>query len=59
MVEGISRIIFAVTIRPFPGWAWVLVSGVLEPRASVLAIQQLQSRWPRKRVSEMAVEFDK
>lgn len=29
MVEGISRVIFALTIRPFPNWGWVLLSGVL------------------------------
>jgi uncharacterized membrane protein HdeD (DUF308 family) len=29
MVEGISKMIFALTIRPFPNWGWVLVSGVI------------------------------
>jgi len=29
MVEGMSKIIFALTIRPFPNWGWVLVSGVI------------------------------
>jgi uncharacterized membrane protein HdeD (DUF308 family) len=29
MVEGISKVIFALTIRPFPNWAWVLGSGVI------------------------------
>jgi uncharacterized membrane protein HdeD (DUF308 family) len=29
MVEGISKIIFALTIRPFPNWGWVLISGVI------------------------------
>jgi uncharacterized membrane protein HdeD (DUF308 family) len=29
MVEGISRIIFSLTIRPFPSWGWVLLSGVV------------------------------
>lgn len=29
MVEGISKIIFALTIRPFPNWGWVLASGVV------------------------------
>lgn len=29
MVEGISKIIFALTIRPFPNWFWVLLSGVV------------------------------
>ena len=27
MVEGISKVIFALTIRPFPNWGWVLASG--------------------------------
>ena len=29
MVEGISKIIFSLTIRPFPNWGWVLASGVI------------------------------
>ena len=29
MVEGISKVIFALTIRPFPNWGWVLASGVV------------------------------
>jgi uncharacterized membrane protein HdeD (DUF308 family) len=29
VVEGISKVIFALTIRPFPNWGWVLASGVL------------------------------
>jgi len=29
MVEGISKVIFALTIRPFPNWGWVLASGVI------------------------------
>jgi uncharacterized membrane protein HdeD (DUF308 family) len=29
MVEGFSKVIFALTIRPFPNWGWVLVSGVV------------------------------
>ncbi|MBM3525596.1 MAG: HdeD family acid-resistance protein [Alphaproteobacteria bacterium] len=29
VVEGISKVIFALTIRPFPNWGWVLGSGVL------------------------------
>jgi uncharacterized membrane protein HdeD (DUF308 family) len=29
MVEGISKVIFALTIRPFPNWGWVLVSGII------------------------------
>jgi uncharacterized membrane protein HdeD (DUF308 family) len=29
MVEGISKIVFSLTIRPLQGWFWVLASGVL------------------------------
>jgi len=29
MVEGISKLIFALTIRPFPNWGWVLASGII------------------------------
>lgn len=29
MAEGISKVIFALTIRPFPNWVWVLLSGIV------------------------------
>lgn len=29
MVEGFSKVIFSLTIRPFPNWAWVLASGII------------------------------
>ena len=29
MMEGISKIIFSLMIRPFPNWGWVLASGIL------------------------------
>jgi|SRR6516165_2827017 len=29
MVEGISKLIFSLTIRPFPNWGWVLASGIV------------------------------
>jgi uncharacterized membrane protein HdeD (DUF308 family) len=29
MVEGIAKIIFALSIRPFPNWGWVLGSGLV------------------------------
>lgn len=35
MVEGISKVVFALTIRPLANWFWVLASGVL---AVVLAV---------------------
>jgi hypothetical protein len=28
MVEGVSKVIFSLTIRPFPNWGWVLISGI-------------------------------
>ena len=35
MVEGISKVIFALTIRPFPNWTWVLASGLIGILAAV------------------------
>jgi len=29
MMEGISKVVFALTIRPFPNWGWVLGSGLV------------------------------
>jgi uncharacterized membrane protein HdeD (DUF308 family) len=29
MMEGISKVVFALTIRPFPHWGWVLTSGLV------------------------------
>jgi uncharacterized membrane protein HdeD (DUF308 family) len=29
MMEGISKVVFALTIRPFPNWSWVLASGLV------------------------------
>jgi uncharacterized membrane protein HdeD (DUF308 family) len=29
MVEGISKVIFSLTIRPFPSWGWVFASGIV------------------------------
>ena len=28
-IEGISKVVFSLTIRPFPNWGWVLVSGLI------------------------------
>lgn len=28
-VGGMARIVFALTIRPFPDWGWVLASGII------------------------------
>jgi uncharacterized membrane protein HdeD (DUF308 family) len=29
MIEGMSKVIFSLTIRPFPNWGWVLASGLV------------------------------
>lgn len=29
MIEGISKVVFALTIRPFPNWGWLLASGIV------------------------------
>jgi uncharacterized membrane protein HdeD (DUF308 family) len=29
MMEGISKVVFALTIKPFPNWGWVLGSGLV------------------------------
>lgn len=29
MVEGFSKVIFSLTIQPFPNWGWILVSGII------------------------------
>src|SRR3954471_4395951 len=35
MIEGISKVVFALTIRPFPNWGWVLASGLVgDPAAA-------------------------
>jgi uncharacterized membrane protein HdeD (DUF308 family) len=36
MMEGISKVVFALTIRPFPNWGWVLASGVIGILLSVV-----------------------
>ena len=36
MVGGISKIVMALTIRPFPNWRWVLVSGIVGVVLSML-----------------------
>jgi uncharacterized membrane protein HdeD (DUF308 family) len=29
MIEGIVKVIFSLTIRPFPNWGWILASGLV------------------------------
>jgi uncharacterized membrane protein HdeD (DUF308 family) len=43
MVEGISKIVFALTIRPFPNWGWVLASGVIGILLSLFLWASLQA----------------
>jgi uncharacterized membrane protein HdeD (DUF308 family) len=47
MVEGISKIIFALTIRPFPNWGWVLASGIVGILLAVIlwSNMPLASEW--------------
>ncbi|MGD8430031.1 MAG: HdeD family acid-resistance protein [Ectothiorhodospiraceae bacterium] len=41
MVEGMSKVVFALTIRPFPNWHWLLASGVLGVALSILLLSLL------------------
>jgi uncharacterized membrane protein HdeD (DUF308 family) len=36
MIQGISKVVFALTIRPFQNWGWVLASGILGIVLSVI-----------------------
>lgn len=38
MVEGIAKVLFALTVRPLPNWIWVLVSGGVSIALSVFLI---------------------
>ncbi|WP_413875928.1 HdeD family acid-resistance protein [Albidovulum sp.] len=41
MIEGISKIVFALTIRPFPNWGWVLASGLIGIALSLILLVSL------------------
>ena len=43
MIEGVSRIIWALTIRPMAGWQWVLGSGVLGVVLSIALILSIDT----------------
>ena len=47
MVEGISKVIFALNIRPFDGWAWVFLSGAIGILLGVYLLfnMPLSSEW--------------
>ncbi len=36
MIEGMSKVVFALTIRPFPNWGWILASGLVGILLSVI-----------------------
>ncbi|MBL0373938.1 HdeD family acid-resistance protein [Rhizobium sp. KVB221] len=42
MIEGISKIVFALTIRPLPQWGWVLASGIVGVILSIVLLAYLQ-----------------
>ncbi len=35
LIEGIVKVLFALTIRPFPNWGWVFLSGLIAIALSV------------------------
>ena len=43
VVEGISKVIFALTIRPFPNWGWVVGSGALSVVVAFILYASLTS----------------
>lgn len=46
IVEGASKIIFALTIRPMPNWIWILVSGVVAVALGIyLATTPITAVW--------------
>lgn len=47
MIEGISKVVFAMTIRPLANWAWTLASGLLSIALSLvlLAAMPLAALW--------------
>ncbi|MEI9900652.1 MAG: hypothetical protein WDN31_11620 [Hyphomicrobium sp.] len=43
MIEGVSKAMWALTIRPLDGWIWVLASGILGVVLSVLLILNIDT----------------
>ena len=41
MIEGMSKVVFALTIRPFPNWYWVLGSGLVGILLSLLLLANM------------------
>lgn len=46
MIEGVSKVVWALTIRPIVGWHWVLLSGVLGVIFSIILIINLEAAAP-------------
>ncbi|WP_417582257.1 HdeD family acid-resistance protein [Pelagibacterium sp.] len=46
MIEGVSKVVWALTIRPIIGWLWVLLSGVLGVVLSIILIINLETAAP-------------
>ncbi len=46
MIEGLSKVVWALTIRPITGWLWVLLSGVLGVLLSIILIIGLETTAP-------------
>jgi uncharacterized membrane protein HdeD (DUF308 family) len=41
MIEGISKLVFAMTIRPLPSWIWMLISGCLSIALSLILLASM------------------
>jgi uncharacterized membrane protein HdeD (DUF308 family) len=41
MIEGMSKIVFALTIRPFPNWGWLLASGAVGVALSIYLLANI------------------
>jgi uncharacterized membrane protein HdeD (DUF308 family) len=43
MIEGISKIVWSLTIRPLQGWIWVMASGVLGVVLAVILVLSIET----------------
>lgn len=43
MIEGVSKLVWALTIRPIPGWLYVMLSGILGMILSIILIANLET----------------
>lgn len=46
MIEGVSKLVLALTIRPMQGWLWLLLSGILGMVLSIVLIANAASVAP-------------